>query len=105
MEKGYWINHVFEIKNPEKWDNYLKKWGVIVEEEAKKNSGNYKILGGGQPTMNQGEQLLFAVVVEFNSHQEAIDGVKDPRYQDALKELGEDPEDTVIRNAAIVGGM
>ena len=46
MEKGYWINHVFEIKNPEKWDNYLKKWGVIVEEEAKKNSGNYKILGG-----------------------------------------------------------
>jgi uncharacterized protein (DUF1330 family) len=55
--------------------------------------------------MNQGEQLLFAVVVEFNSHQEAIDGVKDPRYQDALKELGENPEDTVIRNAAIVGGM
>ena len=105
MGKGFWINHVFEIKNSEKWEKYLEKWGAIVEEEIKKNSGNYKVLGGGQPTMNQGEKLLFAVVVEFNSHQEALDGVNDPRYQDALKELGENPEETVIRNSAIVGSM
>ena len=83
----------------------MNKWSLIPEEEAKKNSGNYKLIGAGQPTMNQGEKLLFAVVVEFNSHQEALDGLKDPRYPDALKELRENPEETVIRNASIVEGV
>ena len=54
--------------------------------------------------MIQGKNLQYAVLVEFNSLQDAIDGHNDPRYQDALKELGENPEDTVIRNLAIIEG-
>jgi uncharacterized protein (DUF1330 family) len=48
--------------------------------------------------------LMFAALVEFNSLQDAIDAIDDPRYQDALAELGENREDVVIRNLAIVEG-
>ena len=54
--------------------------------------------------MIQGKNLQYAVLVEFNSLQDAIDGHNDLRYQDALNELGENPEDTVIRNLAIIEG-
>lgn len=47
---------------------------------------------------------MFAALVEFNSLQDAIDAIDDPRYQDALAELGENREDVVIRNLAIVEG-
>ena len=105
MKKGYWSGQVIEVKNLEKWNKYLEKCGPLYEEEAKKNSGNFKVIGGGQPAkMVQGKNLQYAVLVEFNSLQDAIDGHNDPRYQDALKELGENPEDTVIRNLAIVEG-
>jgi len=49
-------------------------------------------------------RAFIELTVEFNSLQDAIDGYNDPRYQDALKELGENPEDTVIRNLAIIEG-
>ena len=60
----------------------------------------------GQPHtyVQKHHDLMFAALVEFNSLQDAIDAVDDPRYQDALAELGENREDVVIRNLAIVEG-
>ena len=105
MKKGYWISHVFEIKNQDRWEKYLGKWVNIVEEETKINSGNYKMIAGDKPTKLQGDKVIFAVVIEFNSIQEALDGFNDPRYQDALKQLGDSPSEAVTRNFTITEGM
>ena len=36
MKKGYWVGQVKEIKNEEKWGQYLEKFMNIVAEEAEK---------------------------------------------------------------------
>ena len=105
MKKGYWSGQVFEVKNPEKWNRYLEKYTAIAEKAAKNNTGNYKAVGMGVPAkMIQGEMLMYAALVEFNSLQEALDCFNSDEYQDALKELGEDPKETVVRNLAIIEG-
>ena len=106
MKKGYWSGQVKEIKNEKQWTKYVNKFLAIVAEEAEKNSGNFKFMGGGQPHtyVQKHHDLMFAALVEFNSLQDAIDAIDDPRYQDALAELGENREDVVIRNLAIVEG-
>ena len=59
----------------------------------------------GQPKVKiQGSNLMFAAVVEFNSLQDAIDCYKSKEYQSALSELGENPEETVVRNLSIFEG-
>ena len=60
--------------------------------------------GARQQKKFKGQDLLFAALVEFNSLQEAIDGHNDIRYQAALKELGDNPEETVVRNLVIIEG-
>ena len=103
MKKGYWSGQVIEIKNEEKWNRYLEKCAPIYEEGQK--TGNFKMIGGGPPAEKvQGQELLFAALVEFNSLHEAIDGYNDIRYQAALKELGDNPEETVVRNLVIIEG-
>tara|TARA_B100001250_G_scaffold320571_1_gene283482 strand:+ start:543 stop:686 length:144 start_codon:yes stop_codon:yes gene_type:complete len=47
---------------------------------------------------------MFAALVEFNSLQDAIDCYKSEEYQSALAELGEKPEESVIRNLSIFEG-
>lgn len=47
---------------------------------------------------------MFAALVEFNSLQDAIDCYKSKEYQSALAELGEKPEESVIRNLSIFEG-
>ena len=48
---------------------------------------------------------MFAALVEFNSLQDAIDCYKSEEYQSALAELGEKPEESVIRNLSIFEGQ
>ena len=55
--------------------------------------------------MIQGKELIYAALVEFNSLQDALDCYSSEDYQNALKELGENPEDTVIRSLAIIEGV
>ncbi len=106
MKKGYWSGQVLEIKNPEKWNKYLEKYTAIAEKEIKNNTGNFKPVGMGEPTkMIQGKELMYAALVEFNSLQDALDCYNSEDYQNALKELGENPEDTVIRSLAIIEGV
>ncbi|SUZ90261.1 uncharacterized protein METZ01_LOCUS43115 [marine metagenome] len=106
MKKGYWSGQVIEVKNLQKWQNYLNKYTVIAKKAAENNTGNYKAIGMGEPTeMIQGDQLMYAALVEFNSLQDALDCYHSDDYQNALRELGDNPEETVIRNLAIVEGV
>jgi len=103
MKKGYWTGHVFEVKDENKWNNYLTKYFQIEEKHQKEKTGNYVPVLVGQPKAKiQGSDLMFAAVVEFNSVQDAIDGYNDPRYQEALAHLGENKEDVVVRNLVII---
>ena len=63
------------------------------------------MIAGDKPTKFQGDKIIFSGVIEFNSIQEALDGFNDLRYQDALKQLGDSPSETVIRNFTITEGM
>ena len=48
---------------------------------------------------------MFAAVVEFKSLQDAIDCKNSKEYQEALTELGDNPEETVVRNLSIFEGV
>ena len=105
MKKGYWTGHVFEIKNEERWNNYLTKYFKIEENHKNDQTGNYLPVFVGQPKGKiQGSDLMFAAVAEFKSLQDAIDCYNSKEYQEALLELGDNPEDTVIRNLSIFEG-
>lgn len=106
MKKGYWIGQVFEIKNEEKWNNYLAKYMQIEEKHKSQKTGNYLPIILGQPKSKiQGSNLMFAAVVEFKSLQDAIDCKNSKEYQEALAELGDNPEETVVRNLSIFEGV
>ena len=104
MKKGYWVGQVKEIKNEEKWGQYLEKFMNIVTEEAEKKSGNFVPTASSEPKfyVQKNFDLLYSAVIEFNSVQDAIDGYNDPRYQEALALLGENKEDVVVRNTVII---
>ena len=105
MKKGYWTGHVFEIKNEEKWNNYLTKYTQIVKKHLENKTGNFLPVASGQPKAKiQGLDLMFAAVAEFNSLQDALDCYKSEEYQSALSELGENPEESVVRNLSIFEG-
>ena len=63
-----------------------------------------KILGQPKEKI-QGADLMYGAVVEFNSLQDAIDCYNSEEYQEALIELSDNPEDTVIRNLTIFEGI
>ena len=102
MKKGYWTGQVFVVKDEEKWNNYLTKYTQIEKNHLENKTGNFLSVAVGQPKVKiQGSDLMFAAVVEFNSLQDAIDCYKSEEYQSALSELGENPEETVVRNLSI----
>lgn len=106
MKKGYWSGHVFEIKNEKRWNNYLAKYTQIEEKHKNEKTGNYVSVLLGQPKEKiQGSDLMYGAVVEFNSLKDAIDCYNSEEYQEALIELSDNPEDTVIRNLTIFEGI
>jgi uncharacterized protein (DUF1330 family) len=106
MKKGYWSGHVFEIKNEKRWNNYLAKYTQIEEKHKNEKTGNYVSVLLGQPKEKiQGSDLMYGAVVEFNSLQDAINCYNSKEYQEALIELSDNPEDTVIRNLTIFEGI
>ena len=90
MKKGYWIGNVIEIK--------MKKDGITmtkyfqIEEKQKMNKLEiiYQCLRSAKGKI-KGSDLMFAAVVEFNSLQD-IDCHNSKEYQEALNELGDNPE-------------
>lgn len=66
MSKGYWNGQVFEIKNEEKWNNYLAKYFEIEKNHLDNNTGNFVPIFAGQPKEKiQGANLMFAALVEL----------------------------------------
>lgn len=66
MSKGYWNGQVFEIKNEEKWNNYLAKYFEIEKNHLDNNNGNFVPIFAGQPKEKiQGANLMFAALVEL----------------------------------------
>lgn len=105
MKKGYWTGQVLEIKDEEKWSNYLTKYTQIEKKHLENKTGNFLPVALGKPKVKiQGLDLMFAGVAQFNSLQDAIDCYKSDEYQSALSELGENPEETVVRNLSIFEG-
>ena len=49
MKKGYWIGNVIEIKNEERWNNYLTKYFQIEEKHKNEQTKNYLPVLTGQP--------------------------------------------------------
>ena len=105
MKKGYWTGQIFEINDEKKWSNYLTKYTQIEKNHLENKTGNFLPVASGQPKAKiQGSNLMFAAVVEFNNLQDAIDCYKSEEYQSALSELGENPEESVVRNLSIFEG-
>ena len=105
MKKGYWTGQVLEIKDEKKRSNYLTKYTKIEKNHLDSKTGNFLPVATGQPKAKiHGSNLMFAAVVEFNSFQDAIDCYQSEEYQSALSELGENPEETVVRNLSIFEG-
>ena len=78
----------------------------LIEKHKKEKTGNYLPVFLGQPKGKiQGSSLMFAAVVEFKSLQEALDCYNSKEYQDALIELGDNPDETVVRNLSIFEGV
>ncbi|MDA9901965.1 MAG: DUF1330 domain-containing protein [Gammaproteobacteria bacterium] len=98
MAKGYWINHVEKILDPERFSQYVKKWEALVE------SGEAKIIVLGKVARTQigATKMHSAVVVEFETFEKAISFKNDPKYLDALAELGDDETEVVIRTSCVV---
>ena len=91
VKKGYWINHIVDIKDEAKFSAYLT---ASMSTFAPGNKYGAKILVSGPvaKTFNGHEKVELATLIEFNSVQAAIDVWEDPDYVVARAEMG-DPND------------
>ena len=100
MAKGYWINHVEDILDMEKFGKYLEKWNALVAAGVCKTI----VMGPVGKTQLGKTDMKFAGVWEFETFEKAMAFQSSPEYQDAVKELGEDETKVVIRTSCVVGG-
>lgn len=108
MARGDRAGQVLEIRNQERFDRSVEKALAIFAEEAAKGTGNFVPVAVGEPKGVSQEgptgAPVFGGIVAFNSLEDALACHEDPRYQAALAELGENPEETVVRTLAIFEG-
>ncbi|MGL4196181.1 MAG: DUF1330 domain-containing protein [Allorhizobium sp.] len=79
MAKGYWIARV-DIREPERYKDY-----VAAAKPAFEKYGAIFLARGGAYTALEGPSRARNVVVEFPSHQAAVDCYNSPEYQIAAK--------------------
>jgi uncharacterized protein (DUF1330 family) len=97
MAKAYWIALYRSIKNPEALAAYAKLAGPAIQAAG----GRFLVRGMPARTYEAGLNQR-AVVIEFDSVQQAIAAHDSPAYQEALKALG---SDAVERDMRIVEGV
>ena len=79
MAKGYWIARV-DIRDPERYKDY-----VAAAKPAFEKYGAVFLARGGEYTKLAGQVRARNVVIEFPSHQAAVDCYNSPEYQIAAK--------------------
>ncbi|MFN7085725.1 MAG: DUF1330 domain-containing protein [Burkholderiales bacterium] len=97
MAKAYWIALYRSIKNPEALAAYAKLAGPAIQAAG----GRFLVRGMPAKTYEAGLDQR-AVMIEFDSVQQAIAAHDSPAYQEALKALG---SDAVERDMRIVEGV
>jgi uncharacterized protein (DUF1330 family) len=102
-KKGYWINHVVDIKDEAKFSAYVEASSSIF---APGNKYGAKILMSGPvaKTLKGDENVKLAALVEFDSVQAAIDVWEDPDYVAARAEMGDtnDESSVVERRVCVI---
>ncbi len=83
MAKGYWIATYRSIKNPDALAAYAKLAGPAIQA----GGGRFLVRGTPAKTYEAGLDQR-AVVIEFDSVQQAVAAHDSPGYQAALKALG-----------------
>ena len=93
--KGYWINHVIEIKDQEKFAACASASQSMFKGDNK-YAATMKVLGPVEATL-KGGAVSHAALVEFDSVQAAIDFWDDPDYSATRALLGPlDDESSVV---------
>jgi uncharacterized protein (DUF1330 family) len=78
MSKGYWIVRM-DVRDPEKYKDYAAANAVAF----KKYGARFLVRGGKFETL-EGSSRARNVVIEFPSHQAALDCWHSPEYKRAL---------------------
>lgn len=84
--KGYWVNHVIEIKDQEKFAAYAAASEPMFKGDNKYGA-TMKLFGPVETTL-KGDPVSYAALVEFDSIQAAVDFWNDSEYAATRALLG-----------------
>ncbi len=96
MAKGYWISAYRAVHDPDK----LAAYGELAGPAITANGGRF-LARGGQVVAHDDGVAMRAVLVEFDSFDQAVAAHESPEYQEALTLLA----DGVERDFRIVEGV
>jgi uncharacterized protein (DUF1330 family) len=96
MAKGYWVSVYRKINQPDQVADYSKLATAVIQEHA----GRPLVRGVAALTQGDG-RMERTVVIEFDSLDVATAAFNSPKYQEALKVLG----DACERDFRIVEGV
>ena len=102
--KGYWINHVVDIKNPELFGAYAEASKPLFQGDNK--YGAKLVIFGPVSATVLGDPLQYAAVAESNTVQDAIDFWDDPEYAAARELMGSKGDESAVvdRRACCIEG-
>lgn len=96
MAKGYWVSAYRSISDPAKLAAYAELAGPALTA-----AGGRFLARGGQLTAHEAGVAERAVIIEFDSYQQAVAAYRSEDYQRALAALGDGAE----RDVRILEGV
>lgn len=87
MAKAYWINTVRSVRDPGKVAAYIELAGPVMRE-----SGGRFLARGDPAAAFEAGVMERAVIIEFDSVEQAVAAYESPGYQEALRALGDGAE-------------
>jgi uncharacterized protein (DUF1330 family) len=98
MHKAYWVNTFRSVSDPKKLADYVALAGPVMREFGG------RFLARGQPAMVfEAGVMERTIVIEFDSVERAVAAYESPRYQSALRALGDGAERDVRIVEAVAG--
>ena len=97
MPKGYWVSAYRTISGPEKLAAYIKLAGPAIQAAG----GRLLVRGDGRVVAYDAGIAERAVVIEFDSFEQALAARESKAYQEALVALS----DGVERDFRIIEGI